>query len=202
MEKFKKIAGILIVAALAGYVYYDMYYPRPYALASTFISKDLSNGGMTSVREEVKFEIDGQPYTVTANPGDMDVAALSVGPGRHTVTRGGKTLGEIDIGWFDGKSIINLDMEPLVVVDVVYAENREKYNEKLNSLPQNTITVNGRQYTGPFRYIEPALYLKKDWDYSPAEPTPSEIQSKSAATVKTELMRLYKFESRFGEAAR
>lgn len=49
------------------------------------------------------------------------------------------------------------------------------------------MSVNGKKYTGAFRYIAPALYLKQDWDYSAAEPPPGDIQSKSDAVVKKQL---------------
>lgn len=55
--------------------------------------------------------------------------------------------------------------------------------------------MNGRQYTGPFRMIEPALYVRKTWDYSMAERSPDEVKVKLGnSKVKRELMRVNAFE--------
>lgn len=198
MRPLKILPAIAVLLIGGGIYYHTALRPQPYALGSTFVTKEDSftlngqkvKGGITTESRALTFELNGKPYTI---PSGKSFIPLDIGAGSYTVTRDGKELGKIEIGWFDGKSIINLDQVPFVEVQVVYAANEAKYKAKYESLSKNTITVEGKQYKGPFRYIEPTLYLKQTWDYSPIEPSPDEIKIKGSTAVRTELMRTHAF---------
>lgn len=210
MKVVKLILGIVVLAAAGGFYWYTEYRPQPFAIADMVKTLEsdsvvLPDGSTLKQPEQttieaVTFEVDGKPYTIPKS-GNMTVA-VDIGAGSHTITRDGKTLGTVDVSWFDGKSVLNLDQEPLVVVPVVYATDEAAHKEAMDKLEQNeknTITVNGKQYTGPYRLIEPALYVKKSWDYSMGDPEPDEVKVKfGKSKVKRRLMRVGKFEREFG----
>lgn len=207
----KGIFGVAVLAAAGVFYWYTELRPQPFAIANMVKTVEqepvvLGSSGIVQKRpaqttiEPVTFEVDGKAYTIPMS-GNMTVA-VDIGAGEHTITRNGKTLGTISVGWFDGKSVINLDQEPLVVVPVVYATDEAAYKEAMAKLEQNeknTITVNGNAYTGPYRLIAPSLYVKKDWDYSPGDPEPDEVKVKFGKNkVKRSLMRVLQFERKFG----
>lgn len=139
MKVVKFILGLVVLAAAGVFYWYTEYRPQPYAIANMVKTSEsdpvtlpdgsvLKQPELTSI-EAVTFEVDGKSYTIPPR-GDMTVA-VDVGAGSHTITRGGKTLGTIEVGWFDGKSLINLDLEPLVEVAVVYATDEAAYDEAM-----------------------------------------------------------------------
>lgn len=207
MRPLKILPAIAVLLIGGGIYYYAELRPQPYALGSTFATKvnplvldgQKLQGNITTESRALKFELNGTPYSI---PSGQAFIPLDIGAGSYTVTRDGKELGTVEVGWFDGKSIINLDQDPFVEVQVVYAKNEEKYQAKYERLSKHTITVEGKQYNGPFRYVEPTLYLKKTWDYSPVEPSPDEIKVKGSTAVRTELMRIRKFLSEYADDAR
>jgi hypothetical protein len=128
----------------------------------------------------VTFQIDGHEYTIPA----VSEISVPLSHGKHTMTMSGVTMGEFDFGWFDADSVINPTNSELVTVEVLYGD--AQYTNKLSN---NTITIDGLSYTGPYTLIPKALYIKKSWDYGAYEESPSSVSiSKwSDYTIKKEL---------------
>lgn len=200
MRAVKALTMVAFLLGIGGIYWYTELRPQPHVVGLTITPATTgADGGVVQPPRSLKFEIDGTPYELPKHGKVPGTLPVNIGAGTHTITRDGKTIGTVEVGWLDGKSIINLDMLPFVEVDMVYAADESAYKSKMATLPQNTITVNGKSYTGPYRYVEPKLYLKKTWRYSMAEPSPDEIKIKGGKSrVQTELLHTWTFEREYG----
>lgn len=183
MKIFRVLFGLVALAVVGFFSYQENYKPQIYAFGSS--------------ADGASFEVDGKTFQLTIR---QPVLLLEgIGAGKHTVTANGKELGSFEVGYLDGKSLLNLDLVPLVKVEQIYATDEKAYVEAEKKLQKNVITLNGKQYEGPYSLIEPQLYLKKDWDYSMAQPSPKEVKVKSFfgiggdSATKTEVFEVSDF---------
>lgn len=142
----------------------------------------------------ITFSIDDKNFTLA--PKTAEEAKIS--HGSHTVTINGQTVGNFDFGWFDGQSIINPTLASFVEEEVIYTVkgNPEAFLDKVTV---RKIELDGDEYEGPYRLIEPALYIKKTWDFAPWEGSPEEVNTKSRSeyVIKKELHYIENFKSLF-----
>lgn len=146
-------------------------------------------------KSTITVNIDDKTFTIAA--GKAEEAKIS--HGKHTVSMDGKEMGTFEFGWFDGASIINPTMSRFVEEEVIYTTsgNPEKYYDKVTL---RELEIDGEIYEkGPYRLIEPTLYLKKTWDYAPWEGSPSEITTKGRSdyVIKKELHYIDDFKAMF-----
>lgn len=178
--KFQWIVFGLAVLLCGAIFLYKMFNTHPVAINPT--------------TAPITFQVDGKEYSIKAN----DVVEVKIGQGEHSVTMNGKEVGKFNKGWMDQDSIINPTMSPFVEEQVIYTTNGnpEAYKDKVN---WTTITIDGEQYEGPFRLIDPALYVKKTWDYAPWEGSPDSVRTKSHAdyVIKKELYTVPSFKASF-----
>ena len=109
-------------------------------------------------------------------------AKITLYPGKHTVTLGKKTVGDFEKGYFDMGSFINPTKATYLMEYQTYYD--EGTDRSVNPLPNNTVTINHKKYTGPYT-VHNDLYMQNDfvklsadshgWDFDETEQFPSTI---------------------------